>query len=820
MASVDCSKLFHALLAANGTEEIKKILDDLGDKSDIGLDEEIGASGLVWHAVGDNPGNVSTIGLATKPGRSLAERITNGIDAVLEKRARSVKGDLPRNPREAVQSWFQRPISGPDQGLFNWNYSAEHYDRLIHVCLLDSGDPDAPTVDVCDAGIGITAANFPETILSLRASGNKITKFHLIGAFGQGGSATLAFAEYTLYASRHIDQPDKIAFTLIRVLRLNDTYKEDCYAYLALKDAPQSRVVPEFTFGTKAIDLYPAEAKAEAWKNGTLVRHINFRLQDLTSTLASSPGNLYHYLHVALFDPLLPFRVIDVRDPKAIKNELVTGSRNRLMRLTKKRDEDNETRQELRHYRPMEFVVPHGESDPSIGIEYWVVLNWKKPPKGKTEPTLRPNSNEIFVQRSHPVVGTLNGQNQGEVSASMLRKMNLATVGKHLVVHIDASRCPSHVRRQLFITTREGFKDGPVLATIERVLASMLENDKELEKIERELAERMADKESKKTEDEVKEQIARLLIDSGLSLQDPGKSPTSGVGEPAPVPRPRPVPHPVDPLPTLPYPQVTKWDMRVPSEPMNIRVGDYELVLIHTDADAEFDRRGMIALRSEPKFLEIGTKGNLSGGRIRWRMRVVPGTPDGVNGRIIATITRPDGTQMSAEQTFAVWPALPKPAKSARNKVPPFEVLPIDPTLDSDRETWGQLWPELADETDPARLSEPAYKVNAQAGKRIVFFNTLFAPFRAAEDGYRMKSAALGALFRTQYKVWIGYHALLQDTDSADELSSVDEQNKEFVERTLQEETVRVAKMQVKQATQVVELRRAMMKAAPEEVMV
>lgn len=821
MPKTDLAGLFARLIATTRPEEMQKILADLGDSTDVGLDEEIGSSGLVWHAVGDNPGNLSVINLATKPGRSLTERVTNGMDAILEKRAQTAPSPLPRSPREAAQTWFQRPVSGPDQGLFNWDYAAEHYDRLISVALLESGREDAPSVDVWDAGVGISAVKFPDTILSLRSAGNKITKFHLIGAFGQGGSASLAFADYTIYASRHVDAPGKVAFTVIRVLRLSDTYKEDCYAYLALKDSPNSQSVLETDIGGGPIELYPPEAKAPGWVNGTLVRHIAFKLHGLTATLSSSPGNLYHYLHLTLFDPLLPFRVIDVRDD-AIKNELVSGSRNRLMRLTKKKKgEESDGRTDLRHYRPMEYVVPHGETDASIGIEYWVVLNWKKPAKGKTEPTLRPSSNELFVQRNNPIVGTLNGQNQGELSTAILRKLNLATVARHMVVHIDASKCPSHVRRELFSSTREGFKDGPVLATIERVLTLMIEKDQELARIERELAERMLDKENKKTEDEVKEQITKLLIDTGMSVLDPGRAPAPGEGEDAPVPpKPRPIPPTPVPLPTLPYPQVTKWTMTVPSEAFQIRIGDYELVLIETDADAEFDRRGAIAIRSEPSLLEVGTKGALAGGRIRWRMRVSEGVQPSQTGKIIASITRPDGSQLTASQDFTVLAAMPKPSKPTKTKVPPFEVLPIDPTKDEDREKWGQLWPDLADETDWAKLSVPAYKVDPVAGKKYVYFNTLFTPYRVAEEGYRLKSPAVAAMFQVQYKVWIGYHALLQEVDSADELNLVDEKEKQYVERVLEEETIRVATMQVKQATQVVELKRAMMKAAPEEVTV
>jgi hypothetical protein len=126
------------------------------------------------------------------------------------------------------------------------------------------------------------------------------------------------------------------------------------------------------------------------------------------------------------------------------------------------------------------------------------------------------------------------------------------------------------------------------------------------------------------------------------------------------------------------------------------------------------------------------------------------------------------------------------------------------------------LWPHLDSETDPQKLASVAYKVTAVGEKRIVYFNTLFTPFRVTEDSLLARgSFALAELFRVQYKVWIGYHALLQEADSTDERAATEE---EFVERVVEEETLRVAKMQAKQALQFVELKRTAMRASEELV--
>ena len=816
MAKANLTDLFAELIRATRPEQIAEILALLGDSTEIGLDEELGDSGLMWHAVGDDPGNLSAINLATKPGRSLTERITNAIDAMLEKRAHSVSAPYPKNPREATQQWFGRPATGRDQGLYTWDYSTNHDDKHIHVTLLESGREDAPTVDVLDSGIGIGPDNFARTILSLRG-GNKISKFYLVGAFGQGGSSTLAFSEYALYASRHVDDPAILTFTLIRVLRLSDAYKEDCYVYLTAVAEDGAAHMPSINTGDAALDIYDAPSvKAPLWHHGTLVRHIGFKLSGLNATLGPSPGNLYHYLHATLFDPLLPFRLLDLRRPASLKNELVSGSRNRLMNYTTKKLDDGEhATTELKHYKPMEFVVPHGETDASLGVEYWVVLNWKKAPKGsKMERTLRPSSNELFIQHNYPVLGTQNGQNQGELSSAMFRRLNLPMVGRHIIIHVDASRAPSHVRRMLFSSTREGFKDGPILTGIERVLSTMMDDDKELSSIERELAERLVQRENKKTEDEVKSQITKLLLDSGVAVHEEGKTAQPGTNGNEPTDKKKRAPYKnKEPLPTLPFPQVTEWKIVVPSADLEVRIGDYETVLVETNADAEFDRRNAVAIRAEPPIVEVGTKAPLSGGRVRWRMRATEAAAHAQEGRIIATITRPDGSQLTSERRFVILAKAPEPAKPSKGSVPPFEVLPIDPTKGEDREQWGQLWPTLADSQDMLELSSVAYRVSAIGSKRYVYFNTLFTPFRATEDSYLVKGKGLAELFRVQYKVWIGYHALLQEAESADERAATTE---DYVERVLEEETVRVATMQAKQAAQFVELKRAVMKVSEE----
>ncbi len=802
------SDLFSALIGSTTGEQVVQILRDIGDTADMSLDVPFGSFGFEWHAFGDTASNLSTIGLATKPGRSLTERLTNAIDALLEDRF-NASVPPPASARAAAQQWFGRPISGPDEGMFNWDYSEQGVDRRVTVVLNSSGTESAATVDVIDDGIGIPADRFRSTILSLQG-GNKINRKYLIGTFGQGGASTLRFCDFCLIASRHRGDPTTLSFTVVRELRLGEDYQVDAYAYLSLRNAASEITVPSFTLSAEALKLYTGfeKQRTPTLKKGTLVRHYNYRLSRLDKTLNPSPGNLYSYLHYSLFDPLLPFRIIDIRDPNSPKNEIVTGSRNRLMRLVKEGKEaggidpdDQSSGSEMRHYRQMEYVVPLGGNDPSIGIEYWVVFNYKKGKPGKP-PTLRADSNELFIQTGHPIIGTLNGQNQGDLTASLLKEIGLSMVARHIVIHIDASRADKQTRKRLFSTNREGFTDEAELHSILREVKRMLEEDETLQQIERELTERLTAREAEATSAEVKQQVTKLLLEAGFRVQDEGQSQKPGDGQEKTVVRggKRPRYKVQQPLPTLPFPQVTRFEIVAPLPFLMININDSELILVETDADAEYDRRDRISIRFEPPDLEVASKAPLRGGRMRWRVRTGPNAMINGAGNAILTLTKMDGTQLVQQLPFQIMPALEEKAKKAQGQVPPFEIIPINP---DDTARWQNVWPDLDESATPDELASVAYKPMQMGPKIIVFYSTMFGPYKDVLEKLKTSSPAKAQLFTTNYEVWIGYHAILQLNRRAEEKAGVE---MEQLDQLDESDRIRVARMQVKQAIQIADL--------------
>jgi hypothetical protein len=795
------SDLYKRLIATTSSTDVKQILDEIGDYADVVLDKPFGKLGLLWHPYGGNTSNISTIGLATKAARSLTERITNAIDAVLEDRATTAISK-PTSPQRAASEWFGRPITGPDSGLYKWEYSDGKYDRRVAVVINSSETETAPTVDILDYGIGLTADQFPSTILSLQ-EGNKMNKRYVLGAFGQGGSSTLGFCEYALVVSHPRSAPDQLAFTLIRVLNLSDEYKEDCYAYLAVRKANGEITAPSIPADSNNTRIYTAPDKIRLGElaAGTLVRHYSYKLERFTGTLSPQPGNLYHYLHFSMFDTLIPFRVFDLRDKGKEKDEVVKGSRNRLMdyaaNLTA--GESNEdSRTQLKHYRPMEYVVPHGSVEPCIGIEYWVIFNYEKKKGG--EYGLRSDSNILFVQKRLPIIGTLNGQTQGELGVQLLRDAGLGLLARHIIIHVDATLVNPKIRRELFSTTREGFKEGPVLSSIIQVLDKMVREDKKLEALERELTEKLTSRETETTNEEVRKQITKLLLDAGFIARAEGQSTTEGQGDKQKVSdqKRRPYREP-DPLPTLPFPEVTKVKIVTPLPKMEIHINDAETVLVETDADAEFDRSRLVGIRWEPQDqLELASKSPLRGGRIRWRLRTSPSAVAGTKGKIVAAVTRPDSSQVSDSIEFEIFPEIEKEAKMNKGLVPPFHIVPIDP----DHPDWGTVWGDIED--TPEKIQSVAYKpVTLQDGTITVYYSTVFTLFKAQVDKLKLHSEALYNLFKTNYEIWIGYHAILQERSNSHPSSGMDE---DALDAQLEMERSRVAQVQVKQAMKTAEL--------------
>ena len=162
----------------------------------------------------------------------------------------------------------------------------------------DSDKEKTPTVEIRDHGIGFKSEEFCDTILSLNGS-NKLSKFYLMGAFGQGGSTAMAFNNFTIIVSRKFDKKKsqkEISFTIVKINPGDpEKDKQSWYEYIVDK-----RTNNPFSYVEEDSDLF---------EPGTLVRHINMDLGKFKGKITTPSNSLWYLAHNYLFDPIIPFQI-------------------------------------------------------------------------------------------------------------------------------------------------------------------------------------------------------------------------------------------------------------------------------------------------------------------------------------------------------------------------------------------------------------------------------------------------------------------------------------------------------------------------------
>jgi hypothetical protein len=365
------------------------------------LQEFEGTNHIEWVPFG-RENNRGTIEVSSDPTRSCIERITNGVDAVLEMEHERHNG-LPdcRSPKEAAMAWLEVPGNG-----LSGMTTAERrrLGQRITITLEPGEGKESRVLTISDRGIGLTPGSMPETILSLNQS-NKTSKHYLVGAYGQGGSSTFAFSRWSLIASRYSDGP--IGFTVVKFLDLPaELFKTGHYVYFVMSDL-------SIPFANLDINEFP---------RGTEVRHFGYDLNNFGSPLG--PNSLYGSMNTNLFDPVMPVwfdnRVHNYR-------RVIKGSRNALCGAID--DGDERTGPTLSHSIPS-FSVSLGDFG-RVGIEYWVLQQLTKDNK---------QPSKAFVNPARPIILTLNGQNQGEFSQLLIRKdAELPFLAQRLIAHVDCN---------------------------------------------------------------------------------------------------------------------------------------------------------------------------------------------------------------------------------------------------------------------------------------------------------------------------------------------------------------------------------------------
>ncbi|MEQ9427075.1 MAG: hypothetical protein RJQ09_21815 [Cyclobacteriaceae bacterium] len=467
-------KIFEALLKANTAKEVTDILEILTEDHDI-----------EWKPVGGRANNQSTINMGTDPASGLIERITNSIDAVLdlEWNKQGCPEDID-NPRLGAEKWF-----GLQEGRLRniKDASAKNVQELagkIKITLKDSEREQFPTVEIRDAGAGISGEDFSKTILSLNDD-NKIDKLHQMGAYGQGGSTALSFNTFTIIISRPHKILKKGNSTSFTIVRFNDGglghrklgWYEYCLNSILL---PYSIDVPEKQF-----------------ESGTLVRHIGMDLGKYTAKLTGPTSSLWYLAHHYMFDTILPFTISGERQKDLTKgrpeNRSVLGN-NRRLTLGGGVDKD------LTQYKRDATLTFR---DGKVVLYYWVLTIEGDKPWDRIK---------NYTQASQPIIITFNGQKQGHLLNSLIKQeLKLPFLEKYLVLQIECDQLDNESKRQLFSSTRENTRDTSIKDQLEKLVVDALYADDELKRLDKERRDRYLKKDETEVLDKLRKRLASRI---------------------------------------------------------------------------------------------------------------------------------------------------------------------------------------------------------------------------------------------------------------------------------------------------------------------
>uniref|UniRef100_A0A832ML30 Uncharacterized protein n=1 Tax=Eiseniibacteriota bacterium TaxID=2212470 RepID=A0A832ML30_UNCEI len=748
---------FNALLSASTTEQVVAAIEAF----ETAQGERTG-----WAPIGGKENNRGPIEVSADPGRSLVERLTNGVDAVLELEYERHRG-VPdcRSPRQAATAW----IGISERGLSEMTPAQRQAVAKRVVIKLQAGEGrQARLIEIRDLGVGLKPEEMPGTILSLNES-NKIRKHHLAGTYGQGGSSTFAMSAYTVLASRRAGDP-RVGFTVVKFLDLPpDEYKTGHYVYLTVDRVVPAAKIPENDFAA-----------------GTLVRHFGYDLSNYASPVG--PNSVYGLLNQVLFDPVLPIWLdSEVHGYRRV----IKGSRNALNGAV---DEGDEARRgpTLDHNVPT-FFVSLGDFG-NVGFEYWVL---ERPSRANKRPTA------AFVNPSRPIVLTLNGQNHAELSVSIVRKeAGLPYLSQRLIVHIDCDSLTPAAKRALFASSREDVRRGGVLQLIHEELVRILKSDDELARLNNEAREQGMRERDETAIQEMRREVARLLRLQGIEIGQ-ATGPRAGGDQPTPDrptrPRgPRPRPQPIDVREPPSYIRIL-WDEE---EPIGFFPGQRRYIRIETDANSSYhnpdspeaSRINMIV--HGPVTLRGSTP--LRGGRMRAILDVPEGAAVGGNGMLRVELSRSGLTTLSDEREIVVHEAPPaRPGRQALS-LPPFETRPVAP----DEGRWTELgWPD-----DEAAVASSAVMEN---GTLVIYYSTAYPKYAGARVRYEQRDPGLAVSFTTRYEVWLAAHSLLfyrDQEEAAAQHPTVEEADSDAVEDRERQERCRMATLAALFAAREVEL--------------
>lgn len=683
---------------------------------------------LEWRAIGDRPNNNGTIRMASDPNLALIERVTNGMDAVLDLASLEHPGDEVASPRAAACKWLGIPAGGLAELI---PAERRNVAERLSVTFRDSGAKSRPTIVIQDSGTGQTQKAVPRTLCSLNES-NKIKQPWTMGTYGQGGSVTFGFSHETVILTRrhpsHLgpDDIDAVSWTVVQMHQYDDGVMPT-YEYLVGGDREvhtlPPALFPDFTHGSRII-------------------HIGYDWRGASLPVTTNP---WQFFHSALFDPVMPFLLAGDRtaSERSDGSRVIIGNAARLART-----DEATARGDIEIAHADSNRIDLGKDYGHVTAYWWVATR----PEGsgsKTEPAAS------YVHADNALCMTLFGQRQdAEPRYWIKEKLQLPFLFKNLIVQISCDDLTARGKNEVFASTRERATRGDLHSRIFEAVLAAMRADGELKRLDRQLRERILSKSTDAASEKVRKRLRDFIKTRLKGLSKPGKGGQAGEGTGGARPPKQPA--------HAPSPPRDIDDSRLPSVPTYIRFqhtflhvhqGGRAHVTVEVNAkngylpDYDDDIEIQFEGPAEEK-LRNPMRSRLLGGESRWFFEADEDAPLGAN-KVIATLMTAHGT-ISADATIEVL-------------APP----PANPTAPGIEDETGPnvRWVEAEEATELGWANDEIGEVNVSEEATDILIHRDANILRRALNSRTLTEDAVNAraeryLFPVACALWLQYDAV------------------------------------------------------------
>lgn len=420
----------------------------------------LGESGLLnapsnWRPYGRNDNNYGVVeNQQASPVPALVEKLTNGIDAILERRCLEngidpKSPDAPKSITDGVSAFF------PDHE--HWDLSSARKQQSEMLQVIADGPRMETSLTIYDDGVGQTPEDFEDTFLSL-LRGNKNEIHFVQGKYNMGGAGAVVFCgkhRYQLIGSKRYDGSSDFGFTLVRRHPLSAkeeiTRKNTWYEYLVIEGK-----IPSFPIDSLDLGLTNRE-----FKTGSILKLYSYDLPSGSRSVISR--DLNQSLNEYLFSPALPILTVDTE--KRYPND--RNLERDLFGLQRRLEDDNS--------KYIDTYFSDQIDDAHIGSVKVTAYVFKVRADGRTSKDTRATIQREFFKNRMAVLFSMNGQVHGNFTSEFItRSLKFPLLKEHLLIHVDCTDIKTSVRNELFMASRDRLKEGEESRALRKRLATLL----------------------------------------------------------------------------------------------------------------------------------------------------------------------------------------------------------------------------------------------------------------------------------------------------------------------------------------------------------